>query len=30
LKEKNRCLKAIEAEQAMDIQLLKEINARKW
>ena len=28
--EENRRLKAIVAEQAMDIQLLKEINTKKW
>jgi len=30
LEEENRRLKAIVAEQAMDIQLLKEINSKKW
>lgn len=30
LEEENRRLKAIVADQAMDIQLLKEINAKKW
>ena len=30
LEEENRRLKALVAEQAMDIQLLKEINAKKW
>ena len=30
LEEENRRLKAVVAEQAMDIQLLKEINAKKW
>lgn len=30
LEEENRRLKAIVAEQAMDIQLLKEINTKKW
>ena len=30
LEEENRCLKAVVAEQALDIQLLKEINAKKW
>lgn len=30
LEEENRRLKSIVAEQAMDIQLLKEINSKKW
>jgi putative transposase len=30
LEEENRRLKVIVAEQAMDIQLLKEINSKKW
>lgn len=30
LEEENRRLKAVVAEQAVDIQLLKEINAKKW
>ena len=30
LEEENRRLKAVVAEQAIDIQLLKEINAKKW
>lgn len=30
LEEENRRLKTIVADQAMDIQLLKEINAKKW
>ena len=30
LEEENRRLKAIVADQAMDIQLLKEINSKKW
>jgi len=30
LEEENRRLKAIVAEQAMDIRLLKEINSKKW
>jgi putative transposase len=30
LEEENRRLKGIVADQAMDIQLLKEINAKKW
>ncbi len=30
LEEENRRLKAIVAEQAMDIRLLKEINSEKW
>ena len=30
LEEENRRLKAIVADQAMEIQLLKEINAKKW
>ncbi len=30
LEEENRRLKSIVAEQVMDIQLLKEINSKKW
>lgn len=30
LEEENRRLKAIVADQALDIQLLKEINSKKW
>ena len=30
LEEENRRLKGIVADQAIDIQLLKEINAKKW
>jgi len=30
LEEENRRLKAVVADQAVDIQLLKEINAKKW
>lgn len=30
LEEENRRLKAIVAEQAMDLQLLREINSKKW
>ena len=30
LEEQNRRLKGIVADQAIDIQLLKEINAKKW
>lgn len=30
LEEENRRLKAIVADQAMDLHLLKEINAKKW
>lgn len=30
LEDENRRLKAIVAEQAMDIQILKEVNAKKW
>lgn len=30
LEEENRRLRAIVAEQAMDIQILKEVNSKKW
>ena len=30
LEEENRWLKAVVAEQAIDIQILKEVNAKKW
>jgi len=30
LEEENRRLKSLVAEQAVDIQILKEINAKKW
>ncbi len=30
LEEENRRLKAVVAEQAIDIQILKEVNAKKW
>lgn len=30
LEEENRCLRRLVADQALDIQILKEVNAKKW
>jgi putative transposase len=30
LEEENRCLKRLVADQALDIQMLKDVNAKKW
>ena len=30
LEEENRCLKQLVADQALDIQILKDVNSKKW